>query len=40
MYIIIQFAMFLASSTQSRDTIMEFYDDAYKGEKFGKEEWE
>ena len=36
-----QFARFLASSTQSRDTIMEFYDDAYKGavEKFGKEEW-
>lgn len=40
MYIIMQFIMFLASSTQSRDTIMEFYDDAYKGaiEKFGKEE--
>ena len=40
MYIIMQFAMFLASATQSRDTIMEFYDDAYKGaiEKFGKEE--
>lgn len=40
MYIIMQFAIFFASSTQSRDTIMGFYDNAYKGaiEKIGKEE--
>lgn len=38
-YVLIQFAMFLASENKSRDEIMAFYENAYSGaiEKYGKE---
>lgn len=40
MYVMIQFSMFLASFSRSRDEIMDFYEEAYQGAigKFGKEE--
>lgn len=39
-YILVQFAMYLASENKSRDEIMLFYENAYSGaiEKFGKED--
>ena len=39
-YVLVQFAMYLASENKSRDEIMTFYENAYAGsiEKFGKED--